>query len=351
MAEYVFYAPTFDNELQVWIYDSKKRDVRCEKKISLFKGTYATLNEDGTRLYIGSEVFGGEGFVTVFDVSDPVDPKWMTTYMTGDQGPAYVSLTEDNRFLMTASFFEGSLFVYRLDENGCPAEVCYRERLTTYGTAFPKNSSGQAVPRCHCIRQMPGTDLVFASDYSGDRLLCYRLQEDGDLELLSEYQLTRGEAARHIEFAPGRTDRVYLNTEFMGNLYVFKVDAKTGQMECVDQTNALVDEVAARCTNLRTSKCGTYLYNANRTNENISVFRIDEQSGKLIFVGAIPDLGMVRDFNFDPENKVLIVGCQSQEMIRLYEMNWNIGMCAPLNCRVPAKRTTGVVFQKGVYRE
>ncbi len=351
MAEYVFYAPTFDNELQVWIYDSIKRAVRCEKKLELKMGNFVVLNHDGTRLYAGSEAFGGDGFVTVFDTTDPVDPKLMMTYMTGDQGPAYVSLSEDNRYLLTASYFSGSLFVYGLDENGCPDRVCYKENLTTYGTAFPKKSAGQAVPRCHCIRQMPGTDLVFASDYSGDRLLCYRLKEDGSMELLTAYQLARGEAARHVEFAPGRTDRVYLNTEFMGNLYVFEVDPDSGRLECLQKVNALEDEVAARCTNLRISKCGNYLYNANRSNENISVFRIDQTSGKLTFINAIPDLGMVRDFNFDPENKVLIVGCQSQEMVRVFEMNWNIGLCAPLNCRIPAKRTTGVIFQKGVYKE
>lgn len=346
MSKYVCYTAGFESTLQVWVYDDEQKKLRCEKEILRARGTCLILNQAGTRLYVGSEVPDGEGEIAVYDTSAPLAPRLMKIIPVGDHGPGYLSLAAEEDYLFTASFFSGSIQAYHLDGDGCPVQRSYQEAFTTYGSAFPKGSFGQAAPRSHCILPMPGTSLVLATDYSGDRLLCYRLQKDGSLLLLSELCLQPGEAPRHLVFSPDREGILYLNTEYSGMIYTIEIDRENGLMKCLNRTGGLEGEAAYLCANLRIEENGKYLYNTNRSNENISVFRLEGEKGLPVYAGAIPDVGYIRDFIFDPKHQVMLAGNQSMKQIQLFEMNWKNGLCWPLEGTVKAKTPAAFVFQK-----
>lgn len=344
MAEYIFYTSSFDHVTKVNIFDSQTRSIRCADSIEIPYGTYLTLNPKGNRLYVGSEVFGGVGYITTIDTSDPVSVRVLCKISSEDEGPAYLSVSEDERYLLTCSYFSGTIVVYPLDADGRPGPVVYREQLGTYGDAFPKGTFGQAVPRCHCIRQFPGTDYVFVTDYSGDRLLIYRLSEQGILEIVSTYDTEKGGAIRHIEWNPIYPEMMYVNTEFTGKIYALRFDLQSGTIIETDCYQIEQFQDACLCANLRCSPDGKYLYNTSRKKECLTVVKLEEQGTCLSYVGDIPDVGYIRDFIIDPEGKILLTGNQSDNYIGMFHINHQNGMCAPLANRLEMKSPACFAF-------
>ena len=280
-------------------------------------GTFLALNHAGTRLYNGSEVNGGDGIITVYDISCPEEPERLCVYKECDQGAAYLATDPSDSFLITCSYFSGTVKSYRLDENGLPEKLIHNEQLTATGPVGKDDgpSFGQQSPRTHGIAFIPGTDLVCVSDYSGDRLLCYRLEKDGEMTPVSVFAGIPGDAVRHAAVHPARPDIVYVNTEYSGRIYVLRCDRKTGALKKLAAYPALTDENASMSASLHISADGKWLLSSNRTNENISVFRISEDGKTLTAAPPITGVGPVRDFIFAPFGRHLLVGDQKQNRI------------------------------------
>lgn len=329
MGKFVFYISSFHDEIHICLYDSEDKSIKYVKNMVQSKATFLMLSSDEKRLYAGCEDFGGKGAIAVYDITNPLEPNLKVKIMEKEQGPGFMSLTEDEKYLLTCSYFSGDIKVYQLSKEGLPEKVCSHYFFNTYGTAFPKGSFGQAVPRTHCIRQLPGSDLVFVTDYSGDRLVCFRLKKDGSLEELTEIRLNKGEAPRHIEFHPVYKNLIYLNTEFSSCIYVIRVNLENGRMACLERYDTCKTGNPMSSA-IKVAQNGRYLYNAERENGAISVYQTEEKGERLKFINDIPDVGYVRDFIFTPEYEVLLSGNQENNRVQMFQMNWKNGMCAPL---------------------
>lgn len=337
MRKEIVYTTSFDHIFQVSLLDVREKWLQCIKTMEIPFGTYVAADTSKGRLYVGSEVFGGEGSITTLDNMQQTNPYIISQIKTGDEGPAYISVSDNGSFLLTCSYFSGTVKVFSLNADGIPEKMVYREALTACGRAFPEGTFGQAVPRCHCIRQLPGTDFVLVTDYSGDRILVYRLRQEGSLELAHEWRSEPGDAVRHLEFHPRNPGIVYANTEYTGKIYVLKIDRNTGTLVCVDSCQMTDASGAWMCANLRCSQDGRYLYNTSRKKGCLEVFALEAGGEHLHLAGRIPDLGGVRDFAFSKDGSVLLTGDQTNNRIHMFTMNQENGIGAPLACRPEVK--------------
>lgn len=343
MGEFVLYISSFQNQIHICTYDAQERRLKYIKSVVQPQATFLTLSADRRKLYVGCENFGGHGGIAVYDITEPLEPCLKANIEEKEQGPGFMSLTGDGQYLLACSYFSGDIKVYQLDSEGLPETVCCHCFFHTCGTAFPKGSFGQAVPRAHCIRQLPESDLVFVTDYSGDRLVCFLLREDGNLEKLAEMRTKKGEAPRHIDFHPIYKNLIYLNTEFSSCIYVIRADLKNGEMECLNRYD-MAEAGNPMSSAIKVSPDGNYLYNAKREKGTIDVYQIEAGGERLEYISTIPDVGYVRDYIFTPDAEVLISGNQENSTVQMFEMNWDNGMCAPLAGRIEAGTPASFAF-------
>ncbi len=307
--------------MRVHSLDAKSGRARFLKEYKNPYGTFLTRNKSGTRLYVGSEVNGGSGILTVYDITEPAVPVKLAELTESDQGAAYLALNETETVLVTCSYFSGTVKTYQLDENGIPKTLRACIQLQTTGPVGKGPSFGQKSPRSHGIAFVPDSDLVCISDYSGDRVLCYRLSENGDLATVSEFAGRPGDAVRHIVFHPVYRDILYVNTEYSGRIYVLRIDPGSGAFEELGEYRALKEEDAEMSASIHTSPDGKWLLSSNRTNGNISVFRITGNGTRLAFAPPLKETGCARDFIFTPDGRRLLVGDQTTDSILIYEWN------------------------------
>jgi 6-phosphogluconolactonase len=71
---------------------------------------------------------------------------------------------------------------------------------------------------------------------------------------------------------------------------------------------------------------GKFLYTSNRGHDSIAAFRIDPQSGKLIFVEHESIRGChPRNFNLDPSGNHLIVAGRDSNTLSVFKINQETG--------------------------
>ena len=121
------------------------------------------------------------------------------SWLTEGAAPCYVSAAEG--LAVTANYTGGSLSLFPLDAEGCPMPLDTLFR----GAATGNDSVRQATPHVHCAHFSPDGRFLFATDFSSDRLLRFRVQSEAAQRLESPEvvaTIESGSGPRHLTFAP-----------------------------------------------------------------------------------------------------------------------------------------------------
>jgi len=124
-----------------------------------------------------------------------------------------------------------------------------------------------------------------------------------------------GSGARHLAFSrDGRF--VHIINEMACTITTFAWDADSGKLELVETVSALPPDVAVQNTftaaEILTS--GNFVYATVRGHDSVSVFAVDEKSGRLTLVQNISAGGKVpRGLGIDPTGRWLITANQKSD--------------------------------------
>ncbi len=66
---------------------------------------------------------------------------------------------------------------------------------------------------------------------------------------------------------------------------------------------------------------GRFLYMSERTSSTIGGFSVDEQTGKLTYIGSTPTEKQPRGFAIDPSGKFMVVAGEKSETISAYAID------------------------------
>ena len=107
---------------------------------------------------------------------------------------------------------------------------------------------------------------------------------------------------------------------------VFEYDVATGDFKDIQLVESLPEDLKDKHLNsaaeIRVHPSGRFVYSSNRGHDSISVFSVDQATGKLTFVeheairGSWP-----RNFNIDPSGKWLIAAGQYSNTLSLFEID------------------------------
>lgn len=281
---------------------------------------------------------GDQSGIATYRIKDG-KAKQLDTYFHEGAAPCYISVDSQKHLVFTANYHLATINVFSYDENG---KLTFITNDTHEGHG-PRAEQDQAHP--HFFDETPAGNLV-SCDLGIDAVDFYKL--DGDkLKHLARYQMENGFGTRHLVFSPdGKT--MYIVGELSSQVNVARFNENTWKFEDVATYKTIPNDFSDHngAAAIRISKDGKFIYISNRGHDSITVFKVLDD-GKLELVQRISVFGSFpRDFNWDKDEKYLVVANQNTNNATLYRRNSETGNLTPIQKDIPVPEATRVLFEE-----
>lgn len=266
------YASPAEEGLHCWDFDTQTGTIAQRWGLSgLNSPTYLLRHPNGRILYSGEKGSGQnqDGFLVTYALEDR-PARVLSRLHTGGVSPCHLSMDEQRAFLFVSNYASGTLSVFRLDEDGLPAERCDVVQHHGHGV-HPSRQDGPHIHYAMCRG-----DLVYVCDLGLDVVFRYRLNRSSGRLSLTEgsFSTAPGDGPRHLAFHPTLPGCVTLLTELTGKVYVLRQTA--GALEKVQVRSALPEDYRGENTAaaVRYTEDGAFLLTSNRGHDSIAVFPV-----------------------------------------------------------------------------
>ncbi|QCI23831.1 6-phosphogluconolactonase [Buchnera aphidicola (Macrosiphoniella sanborni)] len=233
----------------------------------------------------------------------------------------YLSFDQNKKLLFCSSYHSNTLIVSRLDKNGIPHNpiqiIC--------------NIQG-----CHAAKVNYKYNVLFVTSLKEDCIYLYYLTDFGILKNTEQKILytQKQSGPRHITFHPNQ-DFFYTINELNGTVDVWKIDntKNTIQVKNIQNINITSNKLLKNywSSDIHLTSCGRFLYVSDRYLNIISLFHIDSDNKKIIFIKSYPTELQPRSFCIDPDNQYLIVAGEKSNRLAIYDICKNTGELNQLN--------------------
>lgn len=318
--------------LSVWRFDEDTLGAtKLAETGDVDNPTFLSVSEDGRRIYANSEVFAWrEGTVTAYGFDRRSNE---LTYL--NKQPSLGSITahnvisRDGSRLLVANYGMGeggpdqSVVVYGIREDGSLtpplASVAHK------GTG--PNEARQERAHAHSVTELIQGSVAVVADLGIDQLVSYRIDASGSLSRLAETVLPPGAGPRHVALHPnGRF--LFLMNELDSTVASLSLDGSSGSLALIDVKPAVPAEARDQnhCADIQISPDGRFLYGSNRGHDSISVFAVDQQSGRLTSEGFTPCGGATpRNLCLTPSGRHLLSANQNADRISIFSRDAETG--------------------------
>lgn len=165
---------------------------------------YAVLEDDPTRVVAVRVPADGRGVELVGDLA--VD----------GTGGCHLSFGTDPSTLIIAQYGAGTLATVRLDADGIPVEqIDLDDHRELRDRSDNREDGDLGSPHPHQVVALPGTGLLAVPDLGLDRVLMYRQDRGGMIDLAGEISLSRGSGPRHL-VADHESEQLHISCELSG---------------------------------------------------------------------------------------------------------------------------------------
>jgi 6-phosphogluconolactonase len=260
-------------------------------------------------------------------------------------GPCHLAVESTGRCLMVANYGGGSVASIPIKANGGVADAM----SFIQHTGSSVNKSRQAGPHGHCIVPSPDNRFALACDLGLDKVLIYKL--DAGRRTLVANDPAFGETApgagpRHIAFHPNGKFAYVIN-ELNCTMTTFAWDGVRGALTAIDAVSTLpVEQAKGHSTaEVQVHPNGKFVYGSNRGHDSISVFKVDDATGKLTLVQNESTQGKTpRHFALDPTGAFLFAENQGSDSVVVFAVDAKSGQIKPTGQTVNVGAPVCAVF-------
>jgi 6-phosphogluconolactonase (cycloisomerase 2 family) len=304
--------------------------------------SHLAANSTGTHLYSANETdrvgADTEGTVSAFAVNRTDGKlKLLNTVRSGGAGPTYVSIHPSGRFLFVANYFGGSVAVLPILPDGRlgdPADI--KRDAGKVGPARATNAppgsfafSGHDRTHAHMIQADPAGRFVLHVDLGLDQIFVWKFDAQRGVLTPGEspaVSLPPGDGPRHFYFHPnGRW--LYSIQEEGSTITLFDYDVATGRLAARQTVSTLPPGFAGSnfCSEILVSPDGRFVYAGNRLHDTVAFFSVGAD-GTLTWVGEEPTRGNYpRSFSFDPTGAFLYCCNQRGDNVTVFRVDRETG--------------------------
>ncbi len=312
---------------------------------------FLALHPGGRVLYAVTRMTGpgggGTGGVAAFALdASSLELTPLNTESTGRGQLCHIAVDATGQLVMVAAYGDPYVASFPLADDGRVGKVA--SVLTHTGPLGPR-SDRQEKPHAHSVTLSPDNRLAFAADLGLDRVLAYRVHpEEGTLTPHEPAFLTAapGAGPRHSTFSPDGKHFYVLN-ELDGTVAVGRYDAARGAVETIQTISTLPEGYAGRhsASEIRIHPSGRFVYAGNRIHNSIAVFARDAAAGTLTRIENVPTGGdQPRNFALTPDGAWLLCANQATDNLVVFKVDPDTGRLAATGRTARVPKAVCVLF-------
>ncbi len=296
----------------IYVYDFDRNSGRIELLQTVSdtpNPSYLTISEDKMHLYAVSE--GRESSVSSYRI-DPETGKLTFENKVGTAGTAmcHVVPSRDSNAVYTSMYGSGHIVAVSVNEDGTLGKVLTTIAHEGKGTD-PRRQEAQ---HAHSVTVSPDGKYAFACDLGMDKIMIYKILEDGSLipNDVPYTEIGGGEGPRHMEFHPNG-NWLYLVTEMGAKVIFLTYDPETGSLSEKQRIATLPEgyDKPNTAADIHLTKDGSMLYMSNRGKDELVAFKVGED-GMLEKLVSFPSVGgFPRSFALSPDDRFIAVANQN----------------------------------------
>ncbi|EOG5602868.1 lactonase family protein [Providencia stuartii] len=333
----------------IYRFDIDNQTGQLSRKVlaaPLTNAAQLVLSKNGKVLYAGSET--EKGTVHAWQVKDNGELQAINNVSSGGDGPVYLSITPDGRYLLVANYHSGAVSVLPIRDDGglLPAsEVIQHDGPA--GAAYPEAAvegsfaiSDHNGPHAHMIATDPSGEYVFTTDLGLDRIYQYRFDGKNGKLIANDppyiMASSKGAGPRHFVFSK-LGDRVWLVNEEASTLTEYQFDKQKGTLKEKATVSTLPESYKGTnfISGIVESQDGKHLYVGNRLHNSVAHFSINEE-GSLSKVSQTWTRGdYPRTLTLSPDGQYLYVMNQRSDNITRFKVEPNTGELVFVDDYVP----------------
>jgi 6-phosphogluconolactonase len=331
--KYYLFIGTYTNTTSkgIYIYDFNSETGEAKwlwNTDSVTNPSYLTISQDQKYVYAVNETNGANpGRVTAysFNKKNP-SLQFINTTASGGDDPCYLETTSDNKWLAVANYSSGTAAIFPINKDGSVSPYSQLINDSVY-----KKPGETATPHVHETVFSPDEKFLLTPDLGLDKLIVYPFDHSLQQPLLqaspSFAASPKGTGPRHIVFSRNKK-MVYLLHEMGGSVTAY--DYNNGTLKQIQDISTAPEGFSGKIdgAEIKISPDGKFLYASDRGDLNqIVIFSIDPDSGKLTLKGTQPTMGLhPRDFMIDPTGNYLLAANQDSKNIVIFKRNKRTGL-------------------------
>jgi len=354
--QYLFvgtYTNTGSDGIYVYEFNEADTNATLVSSIQSSNPSFIVPSADGNFLYAVNEnanTNGKGGGVSSFSFNKS-NGKLSFINQRSSEGnhPCHLSLDKTGKWLAVGNYSTGNMSIFPIAANGSIDSV--RQVLQHQGKSI--DSSRQKGPHIHQTVFSANNSYLYVPDLGIDQVMIYRFDaaSGNAMPAWQPFVLSKpGSGPRHIVFHP-TNKYAYLIEELTGTINAFSFSSGDGALKSIQQISS-TDKIFkgfAGSAEIQVSHDGRFLYASNRGDaNNIAIFSIDENSGRLNFVQTQSSLGKApRYFTIGPSGKFLLVANQDSNEIVIFSRNEKNGLLKDTGKRIPVKKPVCLQWIRG----
>ena len=288
-----------NNGIIAWEYnwENKLFSILFEKS-EVQNITYLCKSTDAPYLFAAGE-YDGQGMIAVYRIISEGELQLLTSYIYKKGTFSHLQSSKDGRLLFASCYGTGEVLIFSVVAELPKLEVVKSFMFEGSGPNVKRQESSHP----HSVYLSPEERLAIVSDLGADRLYMLSIeQKSKTVKFEFEWKATPGCGPRHIAFHPdGKW--CYLLTELSSEIYVFTYEESWKNIQKISALpESFVGENLA--ADILVSKDGKYLYASNRGCNNVSVFKIEQDTGLLHFCKSVSTKGWTRAIELSEKEEI-----------------------------------------------
>jgi 6-phosphogluconolactonase len=323
------YVYTFNAETGEFTYKSEAPGIK--------NPSFLVVSKDRKNVYSVSEVGGGGGVSAFSFDSSTGKLEFLNSFSSGGSGPCYVTVDDQKKYVFAGNYGGGSLCAIPVqsDDGSLGRSI---QSIRHSGSSINRE---QDRARVHATVLSPDNRYLFVPDLGIDKVHIYNVDITKPNPLTPAEQpfvsVETGSGPRHFTFHPNGKF-AYVIQEITGIVTAF--DYKDGRLTTIQSVSMPSPDYKgpadhADAADIHISPDGRFLYGSLRGEINeIVIYTIDE-NGKLTYAGRQSTLGQgPRNFALDPTGTFLLVGNSRNDEIVIFKRDQNNGLLTDTGKRI-----------------
>jgi 6-phosphogluconolactonase (cycloisomerase 2 family) len=273
---------------------------------------FAISREDGTLQHLNTQPSMGASPTSV------IIDKTNSRVVVGNHGAVnkIVLINKKNGVpVIEAPTDDATVALFPVRPDGSLEPVC---DVSVFAQRPLSDTSGPGAA-CHSVTFDRTQRWIIASDNGYDHIYVYPFRPDSRKLEGKSFPTPTGKAPRHLVVHP-RAPYFFMTNEREASVSSFHFDSDHGDVRPVQTIATVADGYSGprvAPSNIRMHPNGKFIYSANRGDDSIAIFAIDEGTGRMNRLDVVKTGGQgPREMNIEPSGKFLFVcNLQSNDVV------------------------------------